>query len=151
MPLIGGVDECIPKQKLAGRLLGADMATTLGEGSNWMLIGTEANSAIGTFEMIPEELERTQLHQLLSTVKAGTYLAFSKRFSDVEASEIMAMHAGCIQYCYEESCGYYETLPLYVLNRFLLQENGRLIHIDVCEERFMVMNIDNSDFERAPR
>ena len=149
--LIGGVDEWITKQELAGRLLGVDKTTALGEGSNWMLIGAEAENEIGTFEMSPKALDKEQLHRLLSSAAAGTYLAFSKHFSDGEATKTMNMHTECRRYHYENSCGYYETLPLYVLNRFLLQKKGRLIHIDVNEERYMVMNVNNNGFALAQR
>ena len=149
--LIGGVDEWIPKQELAGKLLGVDKTTVLGEGSNWMLIGAESKDAIGTFEMEPKLLEKTQLHRLLAAAETGTYLAFSRHFSDGEATKIMNMHAECKRYYYENSCGYYETLPLYVINRFLSQKKGRLIHIDVSVERYMIINVDNNDFSLAQR
>ncbi len=141
--LIGGVDEWITKQDLARKLLGVDEKTVLGEGSNWMLIKAESKDALGTFEMKPEFLDKRQLHRLLASAETGTWLAFSKRFSDGEATTIMDIHEQCRRYCYENSCGYYETLPLYVLNHFLLQKKGKLIHIDVSEGCYMIMNADN--------
>ncbi len=147
--LIGGVDEWIPKQELAGKLLGVDKTTALGEGSNWMLISAEAEDAVGTFEMEPKFLDKTQLHRLLSAAETETYLAFSRHFPESEATKITNMHTECKRYCYENSCGYYETLPLYVLNRFLSKKKGRLIHVDVNEERYMVMNVDNNGLALA--
>jgi hypothetical protein len=57
----------------------------------------------------------------------------------------MALTKGCPRYCYEEACGYYETLPLYVLTRFLAAEKGQLLHIDGSEERYMIMQVSTQD------
>ncbi len=144
--LVGGVDEWIPKPELARKLLGVDETTVLGEGSNWMLIDGEVKGAIASFAMEPKALDKVQLHRLLSSVEAGTFLAFSSRFSDDEVVEVMALNKSCKRYLYEVSCAYYETLPLYVLNRFLTREQGKLIHIDISQERYMVMSVDNNGF-----
>ena len=144
--LIGGVDEWFAKQELARKILGVDAGTSLGEGSNWMLINDDERNALGTLEIFPELLDKNQLNQLLSTVGMGTSLAFSKHFSPDETAALMNIHAGGKRYCYEDSCGYYETLPLYVLNRFLTQEKGRLLHIDRHKEFYRVMQINNNDF-----
>lgn len=144
--LVGGVDEWIPKPGLAKKLLGVDEATVLGEGSNWLLIGAEAEGAHGTFAIEPKTLDKAQLQLRLSSAEAGTWLSFSSRFSDEEAAEIMVAGEGCRRYLYEASCAYYETSPLYVLNRFLAHERGRLIHVDVCQDRYMVMGVDNLRF-----
>lgn len=141
--LIGGVDEWIPDQELARKLLGLDQKTALGEGSNWMLIGPQDEETVATLEVTPQTLDTRQLQQLLASAERGTSLAFSKRFSLGERKKIMRMHTYCRPYSYEESCGYYETLPLYVLNHFLLGEKGQLIHIDVSAGRYMIMQVSN--------
>ena len=143
MVLIGGVDEWIPRQELARKLLGRDQTTVLGEGSNWMLLGTGDEEAPATLEVNPGTLDRKQLQQLLASVAPGTSLAFGKRFAAADREEIMNMNRGCRRYSYEASCGYYETLPIYVLNRFLSSEKGRLIHIDVSGERYMIMQVSS--------
>lgn len=144
--LVGGVDEWIPKSELAKKLLGVNENTVLGEGSNWLLINGEIEGAIGSFEMESQTLGKTQLQRCLSSAETGTRLAFSSRFSDQDVAEIMVASKGCRRYPYEASCAYYETLPLYVLNRFLAHECGRLIHVDVCRGRYMVMSVDNLGF-----
>ncbi len=142
--LTGGVDEWISKQDLAQKLLGVDETTRLGEGSNWILLNSEAEGAVGTFEGGSKCLGDIELYNLLSSEKAGTYLAFSKRFTVNEAAKIMTQHPKCIRYVYEEPCGYYETLPFYVLNSFLGGTERRLIHIDVSSTRsYMVMTVEN--------
>lgn len=141
--LIGGVDEWIPNQELAGKILGLDRTTELGEGSNWMLLGPQGEEAVATIEVTPQTLDTRQLQQLLASAERGTSLAFSKRFSLGEREKIMHMHTCCRHYPYEESCGYYETLPMYALNYFLLREKGTLIHIDVSAGRYMIMQVSN--------
>ncbi len=144
--LVGGVDEWIPKSELAKKLLGVDEVTILGEGSNWLLLKAEAEAALATFALEPGTLNKIELQRLLLSVEAGTFLAFSSRFSAAEVAEIMVMNKGCKRYHYEASCAYYETLPLYVLNRFLHQEQGKLIHLDVSKGRYMFMRVDNNVF-----
>lgn len=142
--LVGGVDEWIPKPELARKLLGVGEAMVLGEGSNWMLLNTEIKNALGSFEMRPKTLDKAQLHQLLLAVEEGTFLAFSNRFSAAVAAEVMVVNKSCKRYLYEASCAYYETLPLYLLNRFLSQEQGRLIHVDIIKDRYMVMSVNKT-------
>jgi hypothetical protein len=143
--LVGGVDEWLADQELAGKLLGVSERKVLGEGSNWMLISAEAKGALGTFEMAGKGLDINKLKQLLVSAEAGTYLAFSRRFADVAVAALMGLNTGCKRFVYEESCGYYETLPLYALNRFLSRKEGRLIHIDVKNGRYMVMTVNNKN------
>lgn len=141
--LIGGVDEWLEDQDLARKLLGVPQGTILGEGSNWLLISREAKGALGTFEMDGKFLDINKLQKLLESVETGTYLAFSRSFSREAADTIMGLNTGCRCFAYEESCGYYETLPLYVLSRFLSRKKGHLIHIDIQNGRYMVMGVDN--------
>ena len=146
--LVGGVDEWIENQELAKKLLGVDEATELGEGSNWMLLGAAPEGAVATFEMEPKLLDLETLRERLGREEAGTRLAFSSRFSDAEAEACLLMADGASRYAYESGCGYYETLPLYVLSRFLEEERGRLLHIDVSDGRYMVMGVDNGAYAK---
>ena len=141
--LVGGVDESIPKPELARKLLGVDAEITLGEGSNWLLLDGEANGAIASFAVEPKSLNKKELKRFLLSLETGTFLAFSSRFSDDEAGKILADNKGCKRYRYEASCAYYETLPLYVLGSFMSREYGRLIHVDLYQERYMVMSVEN--------
>jgi hypothetical protein len=147
--LVGGVDEWIPKQELAKKLLGVGESTLLGEGSNWMMISAEAKGAVATFDMQPKALDKEALLQYVSALPSGTSLAFSAHFSDEDAAQFLEANRECSRYRYEDSCGYYETLPMYVLNRFLTEEKGRLVHVDCSEGRYMVMDVDNSRFTPA--
>ncbi len=141
--LVGGVDEWLPRQDLARKLLGVDETTILGEGSNWLLVDGESEGALGQVVIEPEFLNNAQLKQRLSLAGAGTWLAFSAQIADDDAAVIMALNRGCKRYFYETSCAYYETLPLYVLNHFLTHGEGRLIHVDICKDRYMVMSVEH--------
>ncbi|MBW6520342.1 MAG: hypothetical protein K0A99_04910 [Desulfoarculaceae bacterium] len=141
--LIGGIDEWIPRQELARKILGRDQTTVLGEGSNWMLLGKLDEEAAVTLEVTPRILDKQQLRQQLASIEPGASLAFGKRFAAAEREEIMNLKRGWRRYAYEGFCGYYETLPLFALNRFLLQEKGKLLHIDVSDGRYMIMQVSN--------
>ena len=143
--LVGGVDEWIPKPELAKKLLGVDETTVLGEGSNWLLLKAKAEATLATFAIEPKSLDKIDLQRFVLSLESGTFLAFSSRFSADEAAGILAINESCKRYNYETSCAYYETLPLYVLNLFLRQKQGRLIHLDVSQGRYMGMRVVKRD------
>jgi hypothetical protein len=68
-------------------------------------------------------------------------VAFGGRFDADEASAILASAPQLKRYAYEAACGYYETLPLYAMNRFVEEETGSLVHLDVSNGRYRVMKI----------
>ena len=144
--LVGGIDEWIERQELAKKLLGVSEATQLGEGSNWMLLSSEREGSLGAFELEPKGLGRKALEARIGALEAGSRIAFSPRFKTEEIDEMMALNDGCSRYAYESTCGYYETLPLYAMNRFLTKEEGMLLHVDVSDGRYMVMSVDNRGF-----
>ncbi|MCD6292700.1 MAG: hypothetical protein J7M09_04510 [Deltaproteobacteria bacterium] len=144
--LVGGVDEWIAKPELAKKLLGVDVSISLGEGSNWLLLKAEAKDALAAIAVEPKLFDEKELHQFLLSAEDGTFLSFSRRFSVIEADAIMSVNKSCKRYFYEDSCAYYETLPLYVLTWFLGREAGRLFHLDRNEGRFMVMMVENNSF-----
>ena len=99
--------------------------------------------SIGLFDMMPKAVRKRELDEFLAEAEEGTYVAFSSRLVPSEAKSLLNRHKQLKQYDYEESCGYYETLPLYVLNRFITEKPGRLIHVDLYEEYYMVMTVRN--------
>lgn len=139
--LLGGVDEVISEEKQARKILGISETTVLGEGSNWLLLSPDPLGALGTIEVKKKALNRQALQELLAATGAGTFLAFCKGFPPKEIEEIMALNKKNKRYVYEASCGYYETLPLYVLNRFVNREKGKLIHIDGKAESCMIVTV----------
>ncbi len=143
--LLGGVDEWIPRQELAGKLLGVSPETQLGEGSNWLLLSENENGAIATLEVFPEPLAPPLLANLLAYAKPGTFLAFSRRFLAEDIAGFMKKYRQCSRFAYEEQCGYYETQPLFAVNSFLEQKKGRMIHIDTNAEQYMVITVANED------
>jgi hypothetical protein len=144
--LVGGIDEWIERQELAKKLLGVSEATQLGEGSNWMLLSSDREGAMARFELEPKSLERSALEARIGTLEAGSRIAFSSRFTAEEIADIMALNPECERYEYEATCGYYETLPLYAMNRFLTETEGMLLHVDVSDGRYMLMSVDNREY-----
>ncbi len=142
--LIGGVDEWFAGEQVFREISGLEQTTVLGEGSNWLLLSLEARGALAAFRMEQKAMDREELAELLLAAEQGARLAFSYRFPPEKIAELMNINKKCHRYQYEETCGYYETLPLYVLNRFLAGEKGRLLHIDGNEGRYMVMQVTTS-------
>ena len=143
MVLVGAVDEWIPQQKRAAQLMGVAPETPLGEGSNWMLLSAEPGNSLGRLEIHPRTLNAKQLDKILASAGAGTRVSFSFTFPANEAAAVMKRHRHCRRFRYEDCCGYYETLSLYVLNRFVSREKGRLIHIEGNRNHAMIMMVSN--------
>jgi hypothetical protein len=141
--LAGGVDEWFADQRLAKNLLGVEERTVLGEGSNWLLLSPKPEGALAAVE-IKINVGKNELPQLLSATGNETWLAFSTGFPQDQVVEIMNINNKCKRYSYEESCGYYETLPFYVLSRFLGRKRGRLIHLDISDGRYVAMIVERS-------
>ena len=146
--LVGGVDEWIERQPLARKLLGVSPETALGEGSNWMLLSGAEEGAVGRLELRNELLDLEGLKTALRDFEPGSRVAFSPRFEENVISELLAANPGLSRYGYEAECAYYETLPLYALNRFLETEEGVLFHLDISDGRCRIMRVDNRGFGR---
>lgn len=143
MVLLGGVDEWIPRQDLARKLLGVSPSTQLGEGSNWLLLNSEEKNALATVEVHPQLLSSSLLAALLSYAPRNTSLIFSHRFDREAVSGFMRRYPQCRLFSPEEDSGYYETHPLFTLSSFLRQEKGRLIHIDTDGNQYMIVTLAN--------
>ena len=141
MVLLGGVDEWLADQERAKKLLGLAPDAVLGEASNWLLLGRDPANAVAMVEVIPRGLTRSRLTAMLADADRGSYLAFSRRMPAEEISRLMREHRHCRRFVYEDSCGYYETLPLYVINRFLELKKGRLLHIDGHGGHYRVVSL----------
>ncbi len=143
--LAGGVDEWLPRQDLARKLSGVSETTALGEGSNWLLLSSQQEGAIATFELTGKWLKEDELQKLLTAeVKNNqSSIAFARRVPAAKAAGIMSQYPEFKRYNYEESCAYYETLSFYALNSFLGgNKKGRLLHIDASAGYYMVMVIE---------
>ncbi|MCK5682374.1 hypothetical protein KAI46_16355 [bacterium] len=140
--LLGGVDEWLENQELAKKMLGIKAGIRLGEGSNWMLLKDEPEGALATLSVDYEMLDFSQLKKVIEMVEPGTWLAFSGRLPMIVIDKVMALRRELKRFSYEHACAYYETLPLYVLNRFVTQERGKLLHIDGDGERCLVMQLE---------
>jgi hypothetical protein len=149
MALVGGVDEWIPEQELACKLLGVPPETSLGEASNWILLSGEAADNIPMLEIHPQPLGLPLLRALLAYASEGTFVAFSHRVLPEDAARFMRMYRQCREFTCEKS-GYYETLPLLVVNSFLASQKGRLIHVDGCNDSYMVMTVTSFDNGKKP-
>ncbi len=139
--LVGGVDAWHPDRQLHQKLLGRNLQSIPGEGSNWMLLTKQPGDSRGEIRLTLPYLDATGLNHLLNKQASGVFLSFSKKISEKHRAEIINSHAQCLHYWYEETCGTYETLPMYVLNSFLATEQGTMIHIDKHDEQYMVMSV----------
>ena len=136
MVLLGGVDQWYPRRELGRRLLGVPAGTRMGEGSNWLLLASTATGARARIEVWPHVDNK-----VLSHAGEEIFLAFSPHVSLEQRKDFFAQYPQCRPFRYEDDCGYYETLPLFVINSFLERKSGSLIHIDCRNNRTMAIMV----------
>lgn len=136
--LLGGVDELLEPVAYTRKFLGLCDDTALGEGSNWLSLSTQRNGALAAIENQTEELSREEVLEFIGTPGSRFLLAFGMRTPIKDIAAFMKQSQGA-RFDYESSCGYYETVPFYVLNRFIECEKGQLVFIDCFEERYRIM------------
>ena len=136
--LLGGVDELLEPVAFTRKLLGLCDDTALGEGSNWLSLSSQKDGALAAIESQTEELSREEVLEFIGTLASKFLLAFGMRTPIKDIAAFMEQ-SQCARFDYESSCGYYETVPFYVLNRFIECEKGQLVFIDCFEERYRIM------------
>lgn len=139
--LLGGVDQLLQPSTLATATLGLPNSVPVGQGSNWMLLNKRKEGALACLELNNTEMDIKQLSALLSTQKAGYQLAFSLLIAPQTINAILQKTEQS-QFNYEKQVGFYETVALYALNQFILNEKGRLIFIDYFQGKYRVIQLD---------
>jgi len=139
--LLGGVDEWLENQELSRKLLGVDATAELGEGSNWLLLSGKSVGALATVQVNSGWFCLAQIKAEIGELEPGTFLSFSRNLPDFMVAELQALREDLQYFNYEQACAYYETQPLFVINKFLADETGKLIHIDSDGEGFMMIKI----------
>ena len=140
--LLGGVDEWLENQGLAKKLLGVSESVRLGEGSNWLLLKRTSAGALASLQVDYRPFDLVQIKAEIGKLEPGTGLAFSRHLPATVVAEIMALRKDLRRFDYESDSAYYETLPLYVLSKFLVSGFGKLIHIDSDGTGFMWLCLD---------
>lgn len=135
MAIVGGVDELIEPISLGQRIHGVNKDTIMGEGSNWLLLGSEEKNALASIDCSFKPLDKEGLKNFI--VKNNLkYLSFSGEFGKDLIKELLEISNGAKQFHYEETCGYYETVSAYVLRYFLETKNGSLLHINYSNGQY---------------
>lgn len=142
MVLLGGVDELQEPVAFTRKTLGLCDERALGEGSNWMLLSAEEAGALATIDIHKEEMDSVELKAYIEGLDASYKVAFGQRCSQEVADEILS--AGDRErFVYEEGCDFYETAPLYALNRFVQKGAGKLVFVDTFNEKYQLFTVEN--------
>ncbi|MEN8146122.1 MAG: hypothetical protein ABFR02_00720 [Campylobacterota bacterium] len=140
--LFGGVDEFHEPVMFTRKTLGLCDETPLGEGSNWMLLSAEQEGALASIEVVEKEMDSVQLHAYLQGLETSYKVAFGQRCSQEMADEMLS-GGDRERFEYEEGCGFYETAPLYALNRFVQEGEGKLVFIDTFNDKYQLITVEN--------
>ncbi len=142
MVLLGGVDELQEPVAFTRKTLGLCDERDLGEGSNWMLLSAEEEGALASIEVVKREIDRVQLHAYLQGLDKSYKIAFGQRCSQEVVDEILG-DSERERFVYEEGCDFYETAPLYALNRFVREGEGKLVFIDTFNDKYQLLTVGN--------
>ena len=139
--LVGGVDELQEPATFTRRTLGLCDERSLGEGSNWMLLSCEKEEALAALEVIKQEMDLDALKLFLNDVQDRFSIAFGQRVSKTVEMDVMERLSSGVN-LFEVTSGFYETASLYLLNSFIESGEGKLIFVEIYNERFRVVQIN---------
>jgi len=139
--LVGGVDELQEPATFTRRTLGLCDERSLGEGSNWMLLSCEREEALAALEVIKQEMDLDALKLFLNDVQDSFSIAFGQRVSETIKIDVMEGLSPAVN-LFEVTSGFYETASLYLLNSFIKSGEGKLIFVEMYNERFRVVQIN---------
>ncbi len=138
--LVGGVDELLEPISFTKKFLGICDESKLGEGSNWMLLNTREEGALASLEVINGAISLSEAKQYLDKMPKTTKVAFGLRCSKAAVNEMLSGNP-LERFCYESSCGFYETAALYTLIRFVTEGEGEMLFIENFEEDFRLIRV----------
>ncbi len=138
--LLGGVDELLEPVAYSKKFLGICDDTILGEGSNWLTVSTQKKGALASVETMTEELSREGAINFIRSLDTNSQVAFGMRTKPEDLTAFMKS-TPCRRFDYESTCGYYETVPFYVMRHFIERERGQLTFIDSFEKRYRVTTL----------
>lgn len=139
--LVGGVDELLMPLDFTKKFLGLSSGQSLGEGSNWMLLNANHERALATIEVNPRAMNDLEIEYYLKQSQGDEQLAFGYRCPKTKREELLSI-AKHSQFDYESECGFYETLPFYVMNLFIETQQGVMIFIDYFEGAYRIITIE---------
>jgi hypothetical protein len=139
--LLGGVDQLLQPAEFSFNALGLQQSTTLGQGSNWMLLNLNPKNALASIDLSNQEMNRKQLSDYLSQQQSDYQLAFSLLINQHDIDNLLKETDRCM-FKYEVETGFYETVVLYALNQFILRGKGKLLFIDFFCEKYRVIEIE---------
>lgn len=139
--LLGGIDQLFEPADIARRYLGLVPDVLLGEGSNWMLLNNERENALASINVINQAMSVDRLKAYVEGVSADSQIAFSLLCPQATVEALMDGNA-LMRFCYEPQVDFYETVMLYVLNRFVQTQKGKLIYIDYFEGSSRVTELE---------
>ena len=141
--LLGGVDQLLPSPALSRAALGLSNDDQLGQGSNWVLLKKNRESALASIDLTNREMNKQQLLAYLAMLPNDSpiQLGFSVLIEPADIREIVKESA-YQQYHYQAEVGFYETMALYVINRFVVNEKGRLFFIDYFSNKYRIIEVE---------
>ncbi len=141
--LLGGVDELQEPVAFTKRSLGVCDDRLLGEGSNWMLLSAQKEGALASIEVVKKQMHLAEVKAYLQGVEKSCKIAFGQLCSK-ETIDALLDGEMIERFVYEESCGFYETAPLFALNHFVKEGKGKLLFIDSFKESFRLVKVNLS-------
>lgn len=142
--LLGGVDQLLADSHFSRLALGVNDSIPLGQGSNWVLLNRLKHNALASVDLSNNEMDLNQLEDYLLKFNKGKqelHLAFSLLVEQTVINHLLHSTSRP-RFFYEDAVGFYETLPLYVINQFILTGSGHLLFIDYFAGMYRVIELE---------
>jgi hypothetical protein len=139
--LFGGVDQLFEPADIGRQLLGLEQDVELGEGSNWMLLDKNRERSLASLQVVKESMDVTQVRGYIRNLVGPGRIAFGLRCSERDIRALMA-ETDQVRFEYEQEVGFYETVILYALNRFVRTAKGRLLYVNLFEGRYRLVELN---------
>lgn len=139
--LFGGVDQLLSSTEFYRATLGLSNTMPLAQGSNWMLLNSIEEGALARLYIENKEMDRETLSLYLDSQQGEYQLAFSL-LMDEQSIDSILQETKQNRFLYETETGFYETVALYALNKFILCGNGKLLFIDYFQSNYRVIKIE---------
>lgn len=139
--LVGGVDERSDVSNQPHDYLKLPNGSSLGDGSNWMLLNRHRVGAIAAIDLHNQLFDEQALRLYLAENRIFSHVAFGYRIHG-ELINAMVDEMDYQYFNYQQHCDFYETNALFALNLFMEKQKGHLVFIDNFESKYRVITLN---------
>jgi len=141
--LLGGVDEKPDDESDPYSYLDLPECQNVGEGSNWVLLNNYSQGALAQLTVVSQPFNRQSVIEYVKNQQGITHVSYGHRVSNRMRERLMS-EIGIEKFDCFGQYDFYETNALFVLNRYIEEEQGHLVYIDYFKDVYRVILLNHS-------